>query len=140
MYELVHLRNGQTEHRDVGNFFVDGNAQPGMADFQCVQRVDHTHDLAMFVASALDVVDRSEHEVALLQHYLDHLERLGVLRPSFDGVWLGYRRHLLYALVVWLFTTDRFQPELHLVTNVFRYGTAALDLDAIGAIAEGTTS
>jgi hypothetical protein len=35
---------------------------------------------------------------------------------------------------VWLFTTDGYQSQLHLVTNVFRYGTAALDLDSLGAL------
>ncbi len=120
----------------VGNFFVDRDEQPGMADFQCLQRGHHTHDVSMFIVSALDVVDRRQHEVALLHHYLDHLEQLGVVPPSFDETWLGYRRHLLYALVVWLFTTDGFQPELHLVTNVCRYSTAALDLDSLGAIAQ----
>jgi|GEM_PF-46285 len=52
----------------VGNFFVDADRQPGMADFQCVQRGNQRHDLAMFIASALDVVDRRAHEVELLHH------------------------------------------------------------------------
>jgi aminoglycoside/choline kinase family phosphotransferase len=118
----------------VGNFFVDRNDDPGMADFQCVQRGHVTHDLAMFIASALDVIDRREHEQALLRRYLVHLQGLGVAAPDFEEVWLGYRRHLLYSLVVWLFTTDGYQSQLHLVTNVFRYGTAALDLDSLGAL------
>jgi hypothetical protein len=117
----------------VGNFFVDKNGDPGMADFQCVQRGAVTHDLAMFIGSALDVIDRRENERKLLQVYLGQLQRLGVAAPDFEEIWLGYRRHLIYSLVVWLFTTDGFQSELNLVTNVFRYGMAALDLDSLGA-------
>jgi aminoglycoside phosphotransferase (APT) family kinase protein len=117
----------------VGNFFVDRNGDPGMADFQCVQRGHVTHDLAVFMASALDVLDRRAHEQTLIKDYRSQLQRLGIDAPSFDELWLGYRRHILYALVTWLFTTDTYQPELHLVTNVFRYGVAALDLDTLGA-------
>jgi aminoglycoside phosphotransferase (APT) family kinase protein len=115
----------------VGNFYVDRNGDPGMADFQCVQRGDVAHDLATFIVSALDVVDRRAHERALLQRYLDCLGSLGVAAPEFEAVWLGYRRHLIYSLVTWVFTTSVNQPELDLVTNVFRFGTAALDLDTL---------
>jgi aminoglycoside/choline kinase family phosphotransferase len=117
----------------VGNFFVERNGDPGMADFQCVQRGHVTHDLATFMGSALDIIDRREHEQMLLRRYLAQLQRLGVAAPDFDEIWLGYRRHLLYALAVWLFTTDGYQPQLHLVTNIFRYSMAALDLDSLGA-------
>ena len=118
----------------VGNFFVDGDDFPGMADFQCVQRGAVTHDLAMFIGSALDIADRRSNEEALLHHYLECLSRLGVSPPEYDELWLGYRQHYLYSLFVWLSTTDDYQPLPHLVTNVFRYGMAALDLDALGAI------
>jgi hypothetical protein len=118
----------------VGNFYVDGNGDPGIADFQCVQRGDPTHDLATFIVSALDVVDRRAHERALLEHYLDRLESRGVAAPSFDELWLGYRRHPIYSIVSWIFTTAVNQPELDLVTNIFRFGTAALDLDTLGLL------
>ena len=118
----------------VGNFFVDKNGDPGMADFQCVQRGHVTHDLAMFIGSALDVTDRRSHEQALLKHYLQRLADFGAVAPDFDEIWLGYRRHYIYSLFVWLSTTDNFQPTQHLVTNVFRYGVAALDLDTLAAL------
>jgi hypothetical protein len=119
----------------VGNFYVDRNGDVGMADFQCVQRGDVAHDLATFIVSSLDVVDRREHDQALLRHYVACLKDLGVASPPhFDEVWLGYRRHLVYSLVTWLFTTAVNQPELDLVTNIFRFGTAALDLDTLGAL------
>jgi aminoglycoside phosphotransferase (APT) family kinase protein len=119
----------------VGNFYADANGDVGMADFQCMQRGDVAHDLATFIVSSLDVVDRREHDEALLRFYVDHLKDLGVASPpSFDDVWLGFRRHLIYSLVTWLFTTAVNQPELDLVTNIFRFGTAALDLDTLGAL------
>lgn len=118
----------------IGNAFVDGNGMPGMADFQCVQRGDVTHDLSMFIGSSLDIIVRRENERAILQHYLDCLTQLGISPPAFDQIWLGYRRHYVYAMFVWLSTTDNYQPALDLVTNVFRYGMAALDLDSLGAL------
>lgn len=117
----------------VGNFFTDADGRPGMADFQCVQRGNPGHDLANFVTSALDVVDRRADERDLLAHYLDRLRALGIAAPTFEQLWASYRRHLVYALWAWIFTTDEFQPELHLVTNVYRFGTAAMDLDSVGA-------
>jgi hypothetical protein len=118
----------------VGNFFTNADDQPGMADFQCVQRGHYSHDLAMFIPSALDVLDRRAYEEDLLRHYVATLEGHGISGIDFQDVWLGYRQHLIYSLVVWILTTDQYQPELHLVTNVFRYGLAALDHDSLGAL------
>ena len=113
----------------MGNFFVDANDDPGMADFQCVQRGAVTHDLAMFIGSALDVQDRRAHEQAILRRYLQRLMDRGVTPPDFEEIWLGYRRHYVYSLFVWLSTPDGIQPLPHLIANVFRYGMAALDLE-----------
>ena len=118
----------------IGNFFLDADDRPGMADFQCVQRGHYSHDVAMFVGSALDPIDRRAHEERLVTGYLDSLARRGVTPPTFDEAWLGYRRHILYGLWAWLLTTSLYQSELRLVTCVFRYGTAAVDLDSPGAI------
>jgi aminoglycoside/choline kinase family phosphotransferase len=118
----------------VGNFFVDANDDPGMADFQCVQRGHVTHDLSTFIGSALDVEDRRAHEQAILRRYLQRLEERGVTAPDFEEIWLGYRRHYLYALFVWLSTPEGIQPLPHLVANVFRYGVAAMDLDTLSLL------
>jgi Ecdysteroid kinase-like family len=118
----------------LGNFFLDADGQPCMADFQCVQRGHFTHDVAMFIASSLDVLDRRRHERELVQTYLTALERRVGTAPSFEEAWLGYRRHVLYGMWVWLMTTSTFQDQLRLVTCVYRFGLAALDLDSLGAI------
>jgi aminoglycoside phosphotransferase (APT) family kinase protein len=116
----------------VGNFYADRNGDVGMADFQCVQRGDVAHDLTTFMVSSLDIVDRRENERALLRYYLDFLKGLGVAAPpAFEDLWIGYRRHLVYSIVTWMFTTASAQPELDLVTNMSRFGTAALDLDTL---------
>jgi hypothetical protein len=119
----------------VGNFYLDARGEAGMVDFQCVQRGHYTHDVAMIVGSSLDPVDRRAAERSLIEGYLGELAALGVEPPSFDDAWLGYCRHLLYGLFVWLVTTEQFQTELRLVTTVFRFGVAALDHDSLGAIA-----
>lgn len=119
-----------------GNFYLDRNGDVGVADFQCVQRGDVANDLATFIVSSLDVLDRRDGDRDLLQHYVAYLTELGVASPpSFEEVWLGYRRHLVYALVTWLFTSDALQPQLDCVTNMYRFGTAALDLDTLGVFA-----
>jgi Phosphotransferase enzyme family len=118
----------------IGNFFLDADRLPCMADFQCVQRGHFTHDVAMFIASSLDVLDRRSHERELVQGYLDALaNRIGTA-PSFEEAWIGYRRHMLYGMWVWLMTTSTFQDQLRLVTCVYRFGLAALDLDSLDAI------
>lgn len=121
----------------VGNFYVDRHGDVGAADFQCVQRGDPAHDLATFIVSSLDVIDRRQSDRALLQHYVGYLKELGVADPpSFEAVWLGFRRHLVYSLVTWLFTSVAQQPQLDCVANMHRFATAALDLDTLGAFAE----
>jgi aminoglycoside phosphotransferase (APT) family kinase protein len=121
----------------VGNFYADRNGDVGVADFQCVQRGDVAHDLTTFIVTSLDVLDRRAGERDLLQHYVGYLKELGVASPpSFDQVWLGYRRHLVYSLVSWLFTSVAQQPQLDCVANMHRFGTAALDLDTLGAFEE----
>jgi aminoglycoside phosphotransferase (APT) family kinase protein len=118
----------------VGNFYADRNGDVGMADFQCVQRGDVAHDLTTFIVSSLDIIDRRQNEQALLQYYVGYLKELGVdAPPAVEDVWVGYRRHLIYSLVTWMFTTASAQPELDLVTNMSRFGVAALDLDTLGA-------
>jgi Phosphotransferase enzyme family len=118
----------------IGNFFLDANRLPCMADFQCVQRGHYSNDVATFMASSLDVLDRRRHERELVQSYLDALRRRVGTAPSFDEAWLGYRRHVLYGMWVWYMTVARFQSELRLVTCCYRFGLAALDLDSLDAI------
>ena len=68
---------------------------------------------------------------------MSHLKALGVQSPPpFEQVWLGYRRHLVYSMVSWLFTSVAQQPQLDCVTNMYRFGTAALDLDTLAALDE----
>jgi hypothetical protein len=118
----------------VGNFYREATGAIGMADYQCVQRGHYSHDVAMFIASSLDVLDRRANERALVEGHLRALERFGIDPPSFDEAWLGYRRHVLYGLWAWLLTTEQFQNQDRLVACVFRFGTAAVDLDALDAI------
>ena len=121
----------------VGNFYADKNGDVGVADFQCVQRGDVAHDLTTFIVSSLDIVDRRAGDRDLLQHYVGYLKELGVASPpSIEEVWLGYRRHLVYSLVSWLFTSVAQQPQLDCVANMHRFGVAALDLDTLGVFDE----
>jgi hypothetical protein len=122
----------------IGNFFIDAENRACMADFQGIQRGHYTHDIALFMASALDVVDRRQHERDLLQGYLNALEALVGKGngPTFADAWLGYRRHILYGMWVWLLTSNTYQNDRRLVATVYRFGMAALDLDSLAALDE----
>ena len=121
----------------VGNFYADRHGDVGVADFQCVQRGDVAHDLTTFIVSSLDVLDRRAGDRDLLQHYVGYLKELGIASPpTLEQVWLGYRRHLVYSMVTWLFTSIAQQPQLDCVANMHRFGVAALDLDTLGAFDE----
>ena len=80
-------------------------------------------------------LDKATSGLLAFARNVDTARALGpAFESAFEEVWRGYKMEMLFCLVVWIFTTREYQPEAHLVTNVFRYGLAALDLDTLGAI------
>ena len=63
----------------------------------------------------------------MLNAYLRALARHGVDVPSFEEAFFLYRCHIAYALLCWIFNTDRFQPEEINTAVCMRLGTAAID-------------
>ena len=102
----------------------------GFCDWQTVARGRWAHDVAYFVASALEPSERASVERDLLSHYLSQLVARGVRAPSFDDAWTDYRRHMVYGLFGWLTNLEQFQPEANITATIERFATAVVELDA----------
>jgi Phosphotransferase enzyme family len=111
----------------VGNLFADAGGQPGLLDWQLVQRGPWYVDVGYHIASSLDVADRRTSERDLLSHYLGQLASQGVVVPGWDEVWLGYLCGIAYGLFLWSIT-QKVKPEITTVL-LGRLGTAAHDHD-----------
>ncbi|MGE0383192.1 MAG: aminoglycoside phosphotransferase family protein [Gammaproteobacteria bacterium] len=117
-----------------GNSFFDADGSPGFYDWQTLSFGPWGHDVAYYIASALDVDERRRSDRALLRHYLGALRSLGVRDPpGFDAAWLVMRRYIAYGLHIWISNPDHFQPEAVCVEMTTRLAAAAEDYDFFGA-------
>ena len=142
---LERLRHNHTNtpvtavHGDfhLGNTFLEPSGRGGAFDWN-VRRGGWQHDVAYFVANALDVMDRRQWERALLHRYLHQLEAAGVEAPSLEEAWLSYQQDLLYGVIIWIANGDdtgQFQPEAINTAGAVRHTWAALDHDTLGLLA-----
>jgi hypothetical protein len=114
----------------VGNAYRLPDGTMGFCDWQTVARGRWAHDVAYFVASALEPRERARVERDLLGHYLSQLVAHGADAPSFDDAWTDYRRHMVYGLFGWLTNLEQFQPEANITATIERFATAVVELDA----------
>jgi hypothetical protein len=112
----------------VGNLFTDHAGRPCLLDWQLVQRGPWYVDVGYHIASSLGVEDRRASERDLLGHYLERLASEGVAVPTWDEVWSGFCRGIVYGLFLWSIT-QKVKPETTAVL-LERIGTAAADHDA----------
>ncbi|KAK8128456.1 hypothetical protein PG984_009564 [Apiospora sp. TS-2023a] len=61
----------------IGNTYVAATGEPGFIDWQGLAVGSAFDDVPYFIAGALTVQDRREHETGLVEHYLDTLAELG---------------------------------------------------------------
>ncbi|KAK8029019.1 hypothetical protein PG991_006075 [Apiospora marii] len=61
----------------LGNTYITAAGEPGFIDWQGLAVGSAFDDVPYFIAGALTVPDRREHEVGLVEHYLDTLAELG---------------------------------------------------------------
>lgn len=123
---------GAVLHGDAhpGNSFFDADGSPGFYDWQTLSFGPWGHDVAYYIASALDVEARRKSDRDLIRHYLDALHGHGVERPpSFDEAWLAMRRYIAYGLHIWISNPVEFQPEDVCTAMTTRLGTAAEDYE-----------
>jgi hypothetical protein len=111
----------------VGNIFRDAEGRPGLVDWQLVQRGPWYIDVGYHVASSLSVEDRRTSERDLLEQYLNGLASKGVVVPSAEEAWFGFRCGIVYGLYLWSIT-QKVKPEITAVL-LGRLGTAAMDHD-----------
>lgn len=128
-------------HSDVhiGNWYQTGDGHMGLCDWQCIARGHWSRDLAYVVTAALTVEDRRAWEAGLVRVYAEELSRASGSAVSFDEAWLGYRRQIPHALLMWTPTLCHSDLLPHMQSDetsldmIERMTAAIDDLDSIGA-------
>ena len=135
-------RRSQTlTHGDVHlkNWYVAGNGEMGLSDWQCATRNHWGRDLSYALGTALTIADRRAWERGLITMYLDELSRHGGPSVGFDDAWTIYREQMLPALAWWTITFNPapgmpdMQPLPTSIEFVTRLGTAVDDLESLDA-------
>lgn len=87
-----------------GNIYRDAAGNPGLIDWQLLQRGGWALDVAYHVVAVLpaDVAERTERE--LLAHYLDLMRTAGWVMPDAELAWREYREATLYGYYLWAIT------------------------------------
>ncbi len=119
----------------IGNWFQRPDGTLGLVDWQTMCRMRCAHDVAYFVGSALEIADRRRSEQDLIREYLARISAGGVDGPSFDDLWLDYRRHMAFGLMAWLTSLEWMNPEEIHAAAVGRFAHAVIDLESAAALA-----
>jgi aminoglycoside phosphotransferase (APT) family kinase protein len=93
-----------------GNLYLTPAGEPGLIDWQMVQRGPWALDVAYHIGAVLAVPDRERCERDLLTHYLDCLRSHGVAAPAWPEAWQEYRRALVYGYLLWAMTQRVEEP------------------------------
>ena len=128
-------------HSDVhiGNWYRTGAGHMGLCDWQCIARGHWSRDLAYAITAALTVDDRREWEEGLVRAYAEELSAVSATSVGFDEAFLGYRRQIPHALLMWTPTLchsdllPQMQSDETSLTMIARMTAAIDDLDSIGA-------
>jgi Phosphotransferase enzyme family len=130
-------------HGDVHlkNWYIAGNGEMGLSDWQCVSRGHWGRDVCYAIGSALSTEDRRAWEKDLLALYLAQLTAEGGPQIAFEEAWLHYRQQLVTALVWWTLTLTPgddlpdMQPRDITLEMIRRLAVAADDCDTFDAFA-----
>lgn len=102
--------------------------QPRFLDWQIIHIGSAFHDVAYFMGGALSIEDRRDHEMEILDHYLEALANFG--GPAFSSsqkdVLDEYRKSFL-AGVGWIMCPYVMQPREHVQAMAVRYAVALDD-------------
>ena len=128
-------------HGDVHlkNWYIAGNGQMGLSDWQCAARAHWGRDFAYAMSTALTIENRRAWEHDLLKYYLEELARNGGAVVDFNTAWNIYRRQLISALTWWTITLHPapglpdMQPRDVTLEFVRRISTAMNDVDSLDA-------
>jgi hypothetical protein len=86
------------------NWYIAGNGEMGLADWQCASRAHWSRDVAYVISAALDVDERRALERELLSFYVDRLRSAGGPSVGVDEALTHYRQQLMSVLVWWAIT------------------------------------
>lgn len=117
----------------IGNIYRDRSGGFGLIDWQMSSRGNWCHDVAYFVASALDPSERAAAERDLLGVYLGYLASHGGPSLHPDAAWTAYRRHMIHGLF-WATNADGMYPEAVNSEVVARFSRAIVELDALSLV------
>jgi len=128
-------------HGDVHlkNWYVAGNGEMGLSDWQCATRGHWARDLAYTLSTALTVEDRRNWERELIAYYLEELQAAGGPAVAFDEAWNAYRQQLITSLTWWTVTLTPppglpdMQPRNTTLEFIRRIATAMDDVDSLAA-------
>lgn len=128
-------------HSDVhiGNWYQTGDGRMGLCDWQCIARGHWSRDLAYVITASLSIDDRRTWEEALVRAYAEELSAVSRTKVSFDEAFLGYRRQIPHALLMWTPTLCHSELLPHMQSDemslamIERMAAAIDDLDSIGA-------
>ncbi len=84
-----------------GNLYLTADGQPGLIDWQVIQRGPWAMDVAYHLAAVLEVADRERSERDLIRHYLEARRSLGGPTPTEAEAWDQYRDCLAYGYYMW---------------------------------------
>jgi hypothetical protein len=93
----------------IGNTYFDSHAGLAFLDWQMMCLSPWSHDFCYFVAGALTVNDRRDHERDLLGHYLGALASAGGPALNWDDAWRSYEIDLFHGFM-WATVDDTMQP------------------------------
>lgn len=121
-----------------GNQFVE-DGEVAYYDWAVISRSPGIRDLGIYLGNSCPTEIRRTNERDWIAAYRDRLVASGVDAPSFDELWLGYRRTVLYAWVAAATTASmgsKWQP-IEIGMLGMQVATAACDdLDTLGAFRE----
>jgi len=117
----------------IGNLYFHRGGV-GLLDFQVVSRGRPAVDVAYLLTGAMAVPDRRTHERDLVEHYRQALAARITSAPTWDDLWLDYRRRLMHGIMNFFTPGNSDQSEDYKATVAGRFATAAEDLDMIGAL------
>lgn len=128
-------------HSDVhiGNWYQTGDGHMGLCDWQCIAKGHWSRDLAYVITAALQVEDRRNWEESLVRAYAQELSSVSGTTVGFDEAFLGYRRQIPHALLMWTPTLchsdllPHMQSDETSLAMIERMCAAIDDLDSIGA-------
>ncbi len=129
------LIHGDTHN---GNHFMDGTTV-GLYDWAVISKAPSIRDIAIYLGHSVPTAVRRREQDRWLRGYHQILVDAGVNPPSFDELWLRFRRGVLYAWVSAVTTAafgDRMQP-IAVSRKAMTLATATCaDLDTVGALRE----